>query len=157
MKGVQTHLLALLCKSGLACACAVLSCNANFEVLLGGSGDYLAQHLSIAGSVISFLKSCLAIESAYFGIALADRCSGHSQIHTYLGTFARELSAKEFLHVFGKIRSDADLVLGSPCQFSHLVYGLEFGLGLLADRALPIFRKIRELYACLLLVINVSA
>ena len=46
VKSVQTHLFALLSESGLACACAVLSRNASLEVLLGGCGDYFAQHLT---------------------------------------------------------------------------------------------------------------
>ena len=157
VKSVKAHLFALLGKSGLACACAVLSGNACLKVLLGGSGNDFTEHLGIAGSVVSLFESCLAIESAHFGIALADRSSGHSQIHAYLGALARELSAQEFFHLLVEVGSDADLVLGSPCKLYGLINGLEFGLGLLADRTFPISRKIRKLYAFLLFVIDVAA
>jgi hypothetical protein len=48
-------------------------------------------------------------------------------------------------------------VLGSPCQLCCFIEGLEFGFGLLADRALPIVREIRKFYAFFLLVIDVTA
>ena len=157
VKSVKTHFLAFFGKSGLACASAVLSCDACLEVLLGGSGDDLAKHLCIAGSVICLFESSLAIESANLRITLADRCSGHSQIHANFGTLACEFSTKEILHIIAQIRSDANLVLGSPCQFSCLVDRLKFGFGLLAKRTFPIFGKICKLYAFLLLVIDVAA
>ena len=132
MKSIETHLFALLGKFGLACAGAVLSSYACLEVCLGGSGNDFTEHLCITGSMISFFESSLAIESADFGITLTDGGSGHSQIHTDFAALACEFSAKEFLHVFAQVESDADLVLGSPSEFCCLVDGLKFGFGLLA-------------------------
>ena len=157
MQSIKAHLFALLGESSLAGASAVLSSNTNLKVGLCAVGDDFTQHLGISGSVISLLKSSLAIESADLRIALADRCSGHSQIHTNLGALACELSAQEILHIFGKVGCDADLVLRCPGELLILFNRLKFGLGLFADRALPILGKISELHAFLLFIINMAA
>ena len=114
MKSIETHLFALLGESGLSCAGTVLSCYADGEVFFSGRGNHLTEHLGIAGSVVSFFESCLAIESADFRITFADGGSGHSQIHADFRALTCELGTQEVLHLFVKIGSDADLVLGCP-------------------------------------------
>ncbi len=107
--------------------------------------------------MIGLLESGLAIERADFRIALADRGSGHGQIHADFGALARELSAEEVLHFLIEVGGDADFVLGSPGQLGVLFDRLEFGLRLLADRTFPVVRKVSELHAGFFLVVDVAA
>ena len=157
MKSIESHLFALLGESSLSCAGAVLSCYTDGEVFFSGSGNHLTEHLGIAGSMISFLESCLTIESTNFRITLPDRGSGHSQIHTYFCTFAGKLSTEEILHLVIKIGSDTNLMLRCPCKLRCLINRLKFGLGLFADRTFPISRKIRKFYSLFFLIIDMTA
>ena len=134
---IEVELLSLLGELELALCSAVLGSNALLEVLLSGVGEHLTEKLSELSSVLSLFKSSLLPVCANLRIAFSVGNASHSEVHTYLGTFAREVRAEPFDYLgIGNILSNAENVFASENELLALVHNLELSAGNAALRAL---------------------
>jgi hypothetical protein len=114
--GVQIELLGSLGQGDLASGGAVLGLYAHLQVLLGGVGDDLAQHLGKLRSMLGLFKTGLVVVVADFGITLAVCHAGHGQIHADLGALAGEVGAQAFLDVLG-----TSLAMPTTCSAAQVI------------------------------------
>jgi hypothetical protein len=121
--GIEVGSFGALGQVGLAGGCAVLSFNAELEVLLGGVGDNLAQKLGELGGVFGLLVSGLLIVKTDLGIALAEGDAAHGKIHADLGALTVEVGAQVLDDVLGNLikLANANDVLGSPSHIAGLL------------------------------------
>ena len=157
MDGIQILLFSSLCQLGLALCCAVLSLNTELQILLCRIRYNFAEHLCELCGMDSFLRSSLLIIHTDFRISLTISYACHSHIHAHLCALTGEVSLQSLFDISRNIRSDADLVLGSPYLCSAFLKFNKFGLRLMTCRAGPGIRKILKLYAFYILIINVTA
>ena len=157
MDCVQILSLCSLCKLELSFGCAILSLYTKLKVLLCACGYNFAKELSELGSVLCLFMSSLLIVQTDLRISLAECYTSHCQIHSNLGALTLEVSLQAFLDIFRNVSGNAYYMLGSPCALSSLIDLYKFGFRLFAGRALPVSRKILELNAFNLFIIDVSA
>ena len=134
MDGVEVELLGQLGEGQLAGAGAVLGVAAEFEVLLGGVGDDLAQQLGELGGVLGLFERVALEGLGDLGIALALGDAGHRQVHADLAALAVEVLAQTVQNALVNVLGDADHVLAGPDQLGSL--NRELRAGALAERAL---------------------
>ena len=123
VNGVEVELLSPLGDCKLAFACACFGSLAQFEVLLGGRRNYLAEKFCKLCCMFCFFI-CITLESfGYFGITFALCNPGHCKIHAYFGAFAGEVSVKSVHNLLVVANAVADNVLASKLGFIGFLYG----------------------------------